>query len=186
MEAHYRGYTLRRARPEELAALPDIEERAGQLFLHSPHPSVAQMPVQSLEQLHEYQRHGGAWVAVTKEGEPAAFAVCKEVDGACFIAELAVHPAHARRGLGRAVLGLLEQWARARGYPALLLTTFQDVQWNAPYYQRLGFRILRNEELGPGLRAIRAHETELGLPSESRVCMSRALVVPPATDSSAR
>ncbi|WP_158501718.1 GNAT family N-acetyltransferase [Vitiosangium sp. GDMCC 1.1324] len=186
MEALYRGYTLRRARPEELAALPDVEQLAGQQFLHSPHPFAAQMPVQSLEQLNEYQRHGGAWVAVTKDGDIAAFAVCKEVDGALFIAELSVHPAHARQRLGGAVLGLLGQWARGRGYPALLLTTFRDVQWNAPYYQRLGFRILRNEELGPGLRAIRAHETELGLPPESRVCMKRALDAPLATESGTR
>jgi GNAT superfamily N-acetyltransferase len=181
MEALYRGYTLRRARPEELAALPDVEHLAGQQFLDSPHPSVARMPVQSLEQLHEYQRHGGAWVAVTRDGDIAAFAVCKEVDGALFIAELAVHPAHARRGLGGAVVGLLGAWGRERGYPALLLTTFGDVQWNAPYYQRLGFRILQNYELGPGLRTIRAHETELGLPPESRVCMRRELDAPLAT-----
>jgi GNAT superfamily N-acetyltransferase len=178
MEALYRDYTLRRARPEELADLPDVEHLAGQQFLHSAHPSVTQLPVQSLEQLHEYQRSGGVWVAVTNDGDIAAFAVCKEVDGAIFIGELDVHPAHARQGLGGAVLGLLGQWARARGYPALLLTTFRDVQWNAPYYQRLGFHILRDEELGPGLRAIRAHETELGLPPESRVCMRRALDAP--------
>ncbi len=180
METHYRGYTLRRARHEELAALPEIEHLAAQQFLHSPHAFVAELPTQSLEQLHEYQRHGGAWVAVTKEGHIAAFTVCKEVDGALFIAEADVHPAHARQGLGGALFKLLEQWAREKGYPALLLTTFGDVPWNAPYYQRLGFRILRDDELGPGLRAIRAHETELGLPPESRVCMRLALDTPPA------
>ncbi len=97
------------------------------------------------------------------------------MDGALFIAEADVHPAHARQGLGAALFGLLGRWARARGYPALLLTTFGDVPWNAPYYQRLGFRLLRDEELGPGLRAIRAQETQLGLPPESRVCMRLAL-----------
>lgn len=178
METHYRGYTLRRARPEELAALPEVEHLAAQQFLHSPHPFAAELPMQSLEQLHEYQRQGGAWVAVTREGHIAAFTVCKEVDGALFIAEADVHPAHARQGLGGALFGLLGQWARERGYPALLLTTFGDVPWNAPYYQRLGFRILRDEELGPGLRAIRAHETDFGLPPESRVCMRRALDEP--------
>jgi hypothetical protein len=60
----------------------------------------------------------------------------------------------------------------------VLLTTFRDVPWNAPYYQRLGFHILRDEELGPGLRSIRAHETQLGLPPESRVCMRLALETP--------
>ncbi len=175
MESLYRGYTLRRAMAGELAALPDVEHLAAQQFLHSPRAFAAGLPVQSLEQLHEYQRHGGVWVAVTKEGAIAAFVLCKEVDGAAYIAEADVHPAHARQGLGRALFGLLGQWARQQGYRALLLTTFRDVPWNAPYYQRLGFRLLRDEEVGPGLRAIRAQETQLGLPPESRVCMRLAL-----------
>jgi hypothetical protein len=47
----------------------------------------------------------------------------------------------------------------------------------------LGFRILQDEELGPRLRAIRAHETDLGLPPENRVCMGHALDASPVTDS---
>jgi GNAT superfamily N-acetyltransferase len=175
METLFRGYTLRRAATEELPALPELEHLAGQQFLRSPHAYVAGMPAQSLEQLREYQQAGGVWVAVTQEGAVAAFAVCKEVDGALYIAEADVHPAHARQGLGRALFGLVGQWAREQGYPALLLTTFQDVPWNAPYYQRLGFHVLRDEEVGPGLRAIRAQETEHGHPPESRVCMRLAL-----------
>jgi GNAT superfamily N-acetyltransferase len=175
MEHPFRGYTLRRARSGELPALPDIEHLAAQQFLHSPYPYVAGMPAQSLEQLHEYQRSGGVWVAVAREGTVAAFVVCKEVDSALYIAEAGVHPAHARQGLGSALLKLVGQWAREQGYPALLLTTFRDVPWNAPYYQRLGFHILRDEEVKPGLRAIRAQETAHGHPPESRVCMRLAL-----------
>ena len=40
-------------------------------------------------------------------------------------------------------LALIEHvagWARAHGSPALTLTTFTEVPWNAPYYERLGFR----------------------------------------------
>lgn len=174
MESVYRGYTLRRARPEELAALADVEHLAAQQFLRSPYAFAAELPVQSLEQVRAYQREGGVWVAVTRQETVAAFVLGKEVDGALFIVEADVHPAHARQGLGAALFGLLGRWARARGYPALLLTTFRDVPWNAPYYQRLGFRILPDEEVGPGLRAIRDEETRLGMSPESRVCMRLA------------
>jgi GNAT superfamily N-acetyltransferase len=179
MERSHRGYTLRRARTEELAALPEVEHLAAQQFRHSPHPYAVDLPVQSLEQLHEYQQHGGVWVAVSQEGAIAGFVICKEVDGALFIAEADVHPAHARQGLGAALFGLLGEWARGQRYPALLLTTFRDVPWNAPYYQRLGFRILGGEELGPGLRDIRENETRFGLHPESRVCMRLELEVRP-------
>lgn len=180
MERLHRGYTLRRALVGELPALPDIERLAAEQFRQSAHPDAADLPVQSLEQLHEHQRRGGVWVAVTREGAVAAFAICKPVDGDLFIVEADVHPAHARQGLGAALFDVLGQWARTEGTPALLLTTFGDVPWNAPYYERLGFRVLRDDELGPGLRAIRTEETRFGLPPESRVCMRRTLGAPSA------
>jgi len=175
----WRGYTLRRARPEELAVLPEVEHLAAQQFLQSAHPFAAQLESQSLEQLREYQRHGGIWVAATAEGGIAAFVLCKEVDGAAYIAELDVHPAHARQGLGRALFEVLKRHARERGYRAMLLTTFRDVPWNAPNYERWGFRIMRDDEVGPGLRAIREHETRMGLPEASRVCMVLPLEAAP-------
>ena len=59
------------------------------------------------------------------------------------------------------------------GPAPLTLTTFAEVPWNAPYYARIGFRVLADAELSPGLRAIRAHEAALGLDRWPRVCMRR-------------
>jgi hypothetical protein len=47
------------------------------------------------------------------------------------------------------------------------------VPWNAPYYARLGFRILDDAEVTPGLRAIRQREAEICLDRWPRVCMRR-------------
>jgi len=44
------------------------------------------------------------------------------------------------------------------GLPALTLTTFAYVPWNAPCYARCGFRVLDDAEITPGLRAIREQE----------------------------
>jgi hypothetical protein len=46
------------------------------------------------------------------------------------------------------------------------------VPWNAPYYERLGFRELAETEVSPGLAALKAAEG--GNPS-ARVCMLRDL-----------
>ena len=51
----------------------------------------------------------------------------------------------------------------------------QDIPWNAPFYGRLGFRALEEEELGPGLLAVREHEARDGLAVRERVCMRREL-----------
>ncbi len=61
--------------------------------------------------------------------------------------------------------------ARARGIATVTLCTFRDIPWNAPFYQRLGFRILDEDELTPGLAA-RVREEELGgLARELRAAM---------------
>lgn len=58
---------------------------------------------------------------------------------------------------------------------ALTLTTFSDVPWNRPYYERLGFRVLDEVELSPGLRRIRREEAQRGLDRWGRVAMRRRL-----------
>lgn len=57
--------------------------------------------------------------------------------------------------------------------PALTLTTFAEVPWNAPYYERCGLRPLADAELTGGLREIRAREATYGLDRRPRVCMRR-------------
>ena len=78
-------------------------------------------------------------------------------------------------GLGSRLVERVAGWARERGAPALTLTTYAEVAWNAPYYERLGFRRLADDELTPGLRAIRAAEAERGLDRWPRVGMRREL-----------
>ncbi len=55
----------------------------------------------------------------------------------------------------------------------MTLTTFTDIPWNAPYYTRLGFRVLDAGELTEGLREIRRAEAAMGLDAWPRVCMRR-------------
>jgi hypothetical protein len=62
-------------------------------------------------------------------------------------------------------------WARSRGLGALTLTTYLEVPWNGPYYERLGFSYLAAGEETPGLRAIRRREQVRGLEAWPRACM---------------
>ncbi len=54
---------------------------------------------------------------------------------------------------------------------ALTLTTFRDVPWNAPLYQRLGFELLTGPEIGERLARILVGEAERGLPGDRRCAM---------------
>lgn len=125
--------------------------------------------------LRARQRAGLVWIASDPEGLPAGFAVAAVIDGAAHLDELSVHPSHGRRGLGRMLALAVCEWAKQSGYKAVTLSTFIDIPWNRPFYERLGFRSLAEGELGPGLRRARGREASAGLPPEKRVCMRRDL-----------
>lgn len=102
-----------------------------------------------------------------------AYLLLDIVDNNAHVEQVSVHPDHARQGLGRKLLDTAADWAAQHSLPALTLTTYRDVPWNAPYYERLGFRTLTEAQMTAGLRAIRAHEASRGLAVWPRVTMAR-------------
>lgn len=164
---------IRPARRPDLPLLQDIERAAGEPFRAVGMSGVADDEPPSLDVLDEYRRAGRAWVTVGADDRPLGYLVADPVDGAAHIEQVSVHPAAARRGLGNGLIAHTDRWAAAEGLAALTLTTFSDVPWNAPYYARLGFRVLTGAELTDGLRKIRAQEAEHGLDRWPRVCMRR-------------
>jgi ribosomal protein S18 acetylase RimI-like enzyme len=166
---------IRAASAAELPALQDIERAAGRAFRGVGMPEIADDDPPSLDELTGYQQAGRAWVTVGQHGRLVAYLLADLVDGAMHIEQVSVHPDCARCGVGRSLLGHAAGRASAAGLPALTLTTFSEVPWNAPYYERCGFRRLAGSELTPGLREIRRREAAHGLDRWPRVCMRRDL-----------
>jgi len=77
------------------------------------------------------------------------------------------------QGVGWALIDHVDASASAEGRHALTLTTFADVPWNRPLYERLVSRVLPDAEIGPELPAVREHEASLGLDPRPRVSMRR-------------
>ena len=141
-------------------------------------PEIAASEPLAVEVLDTYRMAGRAWVLVAEDAPsvgPVAFALVDVLDGAAHVEQVSVDPAFARQGLGRRLLDHVAGDARRAGRTAVTLTTFRDVPWNAPYYERCEFRPLAEDELGPELRAKRDAETSHGLDPTRRVCMRRDL-----------
>ena len=149
---------IRRARPDELELLLEIEREAGRAFAEIGMPEIAE---------DEPSVVAAAWVAVDEHDRPVAYLTSSVVDGCAHVDQVSVRPSHARRGLGAA---LIDHLAAVSGAPALTLTTFRDVPWNAPYYERLGFRVF---EPGPELAALMRHEAATIPGDAPRVAMRR-------------
>ncbi|WP_405940995.1 GNAT family N-acetyltransferase [Streptomyces sp. NBC_00207] len=164
---------IRTAHVNELTVLQDIERAAGICFRDIGMPEIADDEPLTLGELGRYQQAAMAWVSVDGTDAPVAYLIADRVDGNLHVEQVSVHPDHARRGIGRSLLEHLAGLAIREGVPSLTLTTFTEVPWNAPYYARCGFRLLDDDGLTPGLREIRARESEHGLDRWPRVCMRR-------------
>jgi GNAT superfamily N-acetyltransferase len=138
-------------------------------------PEIARDDPGSVAELEPYRAAGRAWVAVDADDRPIAYLISALVDDCPHTEQVSVTPAHARRGLGAALIDHLAAVAAAEGRAALTLTTFRDVPWNAPYYKRLGFAVVEAADQGPELAALVAEEAERIPGDAPRVAMRRAL-----------
>ena len=178
---------VRLPRRDELERLRAIEVAAGAPFAAAGMEWVAAHEPPSIDELEGYRQAGLAWVVVPGDGGaaggPAGYVIVDVLDeplvradgGALHVEQVSVDPAFAHRRLGRRLIDHVAAEAVARAVPSLTLTTFRDVPWNAPYYERCGFRVLPDAEMGPDLRRIRAEEIARGLDASPRVAMLRRL-----------
>jgi len=161
---------IRPARADEIDRVRDIERISASRFLGTDRAELADDEPTDAATLAARIGQGGLLVAVDAQ-VPAAFVMFREVEGCAYVEQIDVLPSHARRGIGADLLEAVAKLARARGWPALTLSTFKDVPFNAPYYARLGF-----EEVGaltPGMSEIRAEHEARGLDETTRVFMRR-------------
>jgi GNAT superfamily N-acetyltransferase len=167
--------TIRPLAADELIVVQQIENAAGRPFAEIGMPEIANDAPPDRARLSTYQAEGRAWVLVDDADSTIGFVLVDLVDGAAHIEQVSIHPDHARRGLGRLLIDHVADWARDRGLSGVSLTTFTDVAWNGPYYERLGFLAVPPAEQGPQLRAIREHEAAVGLDRWPRMAMRRPL-----------
>ena len=78
------------------------------------------------------------WIAV-QGNEVIAGLVLVAGDGAMKLANLAVHPDHSGKGLGRKLIALAEQEAKQQGFSEMRLNTHADMPENVKRYEYLGW-----------------------------------------------
>jgi ribosomal protein S18 acetylase RimI-like enzyme len=167
--------TIRPARSDDLATLIEIERAAGDMFRSVGMDLVADDDPGSVGELLAYAEGGRAFVAVDASERKVGYVIFDIVDRAAHIEQVSVHPDCARRGIGQALIERTASWAREHGLAGLTLTTYVDVPWNSPYYERLGFCYVASEDETPELQAIRLRERAQGLDAWPRACMRRNL-----------
>ncbi|AWM92394.1 GNAT family N-acetyltransferase [Pseudomonas sp. 31-12] len=166
------NFIVRRAQLSDTAALPAIERSAAELFRCD--PSLAWLADAQVPDAEHHQRAietDDVWVAQSVDGVLMGFVSAVEIDNELHIQELSVSQYFQGRGAGRKLLLAAIEYGRNRELDGLTLTTFRDVPWNEPFYQRMGFETLSPAQLSPRLTAVLNNEVAHGLPGERRCAM---------------
>jgi GNAT superfamily N-acetyltransferase len=154
------GLRIRLARATDLLEIVEVEDSATQAYLATEHADAPDPPPTNMDAYRRLVDGSSVWVAELGRALVGS-AVAEPAPDALHLLELAVRLSHQRQGIGRQLLQAVVAAAQARRLPAVTLTTFRGVVFNAPFYGTLGFVI--PDPAPPRLRAILAEEAAFGL-----------------------
>lgn len=143
---HHTGdYRIRPMRPQEIARLAAVDRAADSLFLDSDVPEAVAMvdgPPASPADFRDMLETCHVMVACAGDDRAVGFAASQVLQSDLYLRLLAVDPGHTRRGLGSALVAQTAAHGRCVGAARCALSTFRQIPFNQPFYERLGFREL--------------------------------------------
>ncbi|VWC01048.1 GNAT family acetyltransferase [Burkholderia aenigmatica] len=163
---------IRPATREDAAAMAAVEVAAAQRFREIGMTHIAEAEPTDTAAVLVRIDGGRAYVAVDAHGACVGFAFYRLLDAQrLYLEELDVAPSHAGQRIGARLIEQVMARAAQDGIAEVVLSTFREAPWNAPYYARLGFEVLDDAMLDDMLRTIRAYHVSLGLDETQRVFM---------------
>ncbi|MFM0100673.1 GNAT family N-acetyltransferase [Paraburkholderia nemoris] len=172
---HTSSLTFRFAAPHDADTIRTIEFEAGKRFVSVGMTGIADAPPMELELVHRKIDAQQIIVAVETDGTCVGFVMFEPQLARIYVQELDVLSSYAGQRIGAALIEQVAQLARAQQITQLILSTFREVPWNAPYYRRLGFRDIEEADLDAALIARRDAHIARGLDESKRVFMRRDL-----------
>ena len=170
---------MRSAELSDIPHLPRIERAAGTIYqdylvdLGLTREFFER--VTPLDYLYGAHHHGRLWVAELDNGILVGFALVAIRGESAHIDELNVLPEYTRRGIGSALVRTVCIWASSVALSSVTVSTFKNIPWNAPFYQRLGFQVVEPQTLSSAHAELVDLETRRGLHQAPRVIMSHIL-----------
>ncbi|EKT63834.1 GNAT family N-acetyltransferase [Providencia burhodogranariea] len=165
-------FLIRQAKKSDAKNLSAIEYSAAQIFRgHVKLGWIADGNVQSEQEHLSYIQQQLEWVAVDNNNQPIGFINIQKLKNSLHIREVSVDQSWQGKGVGRELIQHVLGYALQKKVNNVTLTTFRDVPWNAPYYQRLGFSIIEASELSCTLKSILQQEVDTGFAIEDRCAM---------------
>jgi GNAT superfamily N-acetyltransferase len=162
---------LRAGNSADVDALQALQLRAGILFRDAGLLAIADSPPTDAATFDASIRDDLLHVAMIAD-RLAGFTLALQSEADCHLEQMSVDPAFGRRGVGGVLLRHLVELARSRGCERVTLSTFSDLAWNGPFYERFGFAYVPSGDLTPALVDVRRLEAEAGLDMSRRAIMA--------------
>ncbi len=138
------------ARSDEVDTLVEVEAAAGEMFRDVGLDAIADDDEPAAEDLLTAIAAQTIWVAEVG-GRVVGYAWTLDLGRPGrplpHLEQLSVRPEHGGRGIGTVLVEEAMRWARRQGGTDLTLTTFRDVWFNRPWYERRGFEVLSDDHL---------------------------------------
>jgi GNAT superfamily N-acetyltransferase len=160
---------IRLAHPADLLTVHDVEVSAGTVFAGTHMDFAANHAPNSRTDLLAAIDRRLMWVAVA-DGV-VGFLFAEPCADGLYLRELAVAAPYQQQGYGRALMATGIATARQRGDRLAILTTDRTLVWNAPFYARLGFRIVEGDAIPAEARRRLAGQHAAGFSPEYRCAM---------------
>ncbi|EOC1343452.1 GNAT family N-acetyltransferase [Cronobacter dublinensis] len=173
------AFRIRKTAAEDIAWLEDVECSADSAFAAIPALAWVATDGAQPQALH-YQllATGYCAVAVDDADTPVGFINGEYIADELHILGVAVARDYQGNGLGKMLIAGAIGDARDRHLAALTLTTFRDVPWNRPFYERLGFRVIADDALSVRLTRLLEEEAAHGFCRSDRCAMRLTLSLP--------
>lgn len=165
---------IRLASADELHKVAPLEQAAGEVYRTVGMDAVAEdspIPEAVLLKAVEEQR---LWVAV-EYGVLKAYLLGDFLPQSLHIDQVTVHPEASRRGLGALMIESVSADPRSKERGLITLTSFANVPWNAPYYERIGFLDIAEEDWPEGVAEKVEAERGTSIAAWPRVVMQRVI-----------
>lgn len=167
-----RSFELRAMERGDLDRLQLISSQARERYRSIPELAhIADAPPLTAERLEVCRVE----VAVgLNDSNPIGFAATRPLDGLLYLDNISIFADVSGRGVGAALMASVLDHAAATQAPAVSLTTFRQPAWNGPWFRRHGFKLMRADQIGAGLREVMERQWQT-LDPKSRETLVRDL-----------
>ena len=161
------------ARTEHIPIITQVEREAASVYPPGVMPHYLKHQMLPYNELVEGIVNDSLFIALTDNGRVQGFILVRHFQNLALLSKVDVRPQLMRRGIGTQLINTALEKLPSWGHSHLWLTTFANLPWTVPFYERFGFSIIPHEEQPNMIQSIMTQEEENGF--KDRVAMKFSL-----------